>query len=777
MKKIGLFLFLLVIILVSLNWFNTVSAQSLDQLTDEQKQTLYDKFNKSDKADLGNETYQTPQLYSETSDSTKNILERHRTNLQEEGTQKGFADGQSNLTPFESLKPFGMNLFENVHQSEMPTEITSSSDYILGPGDNIVIYLWGRVEKEFNLVIDREGKVFIPEIGSLYAWGLSLETFTNKAKEAFDKPYSDFSINVSLGKIRSIRIYVAGEVKYPGAYTVSSLTSMFNALYLAGGPNERGSMRQIKLMRKGNEVTKVDLYKLLLEGDNSTDVRLMSGDVVFVPVAGNQVAIRGEVRREGIYELLGDETSKELLTLAGGANPKAHLERVMLERVDNSGEWKVLDLNLKPASAKESDLMLASGDRISVYSIFDMKKNMVAVFGQVKHPGYYERGDSTYLSDLLDRVQLHPYDVYLDRADIFRRYADNRIEIIPVNLNKLDKNADILLNDRDSVHIYSINDIDWDRYVYIEGEVKNPGKYPLYKNMTLEDLVFLAGSYTREAQKHNSEIARLNDNGKVDILEVGLERSEAQHTYLKEEDHIYIRKIPEWEKNRTVAIKGEVNYPGTYTLVNRNETLYNLVQRAGGFTPKAFPTGTVFERNSIRNKLEKLQVDKIIERTKQVQYDTLGNIVEENRVDYDSLSLNRIIIDMDKIVQTDGKEGDIVLEPGDQITIPNVPTGISVLGAVSANGTLKFTDDKNVKYYIDRAGNFTRQADKKSIRLIKATGEVYNGGNILKQKVELGDIVVVPTKIDKKSNWLKNVTTALSAATGILTSVYIVSKI
>ncbi len=212
---------------------------------------------------------------------------------------------------------------------------------MLGPGDNVLIYLWGRVEKEYNLTIDREGKIFVPQVGELVVWGLTLEQFKARAIKQFSKVYSDYNLTISLGKIRSIRIFVTGEVKRPGAYTVSSLTSLFNAIYTAGGPNQRGSMRYIKLMRSGQEQAVVDLYKFLLEGDNSIDVRLQSGDLIFVPVAGSRVAIRGEVKRQAKYELIGQETALDILVLAGQPTAEAHLDRVMLERVTGKSEWEV----------------------------------------------------------------------------------------------------------------------------------------------------------------------------------------------------------------------------------------------------------------------------------------------------------------------------------------------------------------------------------------------------------------------------------------------------
>ncbi len=791
MSKKLLFVIVLVIILVSLNWFRTVLAQDLSSLSPEEKQLLLKKYKDKIPKTEPSDVYQSPQIFDKSDAGTESKLPDSLAGLQKDAATYGQSttpdkladqkDSAEEMPSFDELKPFGMELFNSDNENDIGIDIPSASDYVLGPGDNIIIYLWGRADKEYNLTLDREGKVFVPQVGEIVGWGLTLSQFTEKAKRQFTSAYSDFSLTVSLGKIRSIRVFVAGEVKRPGAYTVSSLTSMFNVLYSAGGPTERGSMRQIRLMRNGEEKAHMDLYDLLLKGDNSSDIRLQTGDVIFVPVSGPRVAVRGEIKRPAIYELRGDETTLDLLSLAGSAKPEAHLERVMLERVSRKDEWKVLDLNLDTLSQAHVDnIPLVDGDRMTVYSIFEAKKNIVAIFGQVKHPGYYERTDSASVEDLLRKAQLQPYDVYYNRMDIFRKYPDRHVEIIPINLTDAmdcDPAANVRLQDRDSLYVYSIDEVEWRKHVYIEGEIQKPGEYPLYKNMTVEDLIFLSGSYTRSALRHRAEIARLDSSGNVSLINVVMDNPTDRATKLHEDDHVYVRQIPEWREDRAVNLDGEVQYPGKYTLSNRNETLYQLLKRAGGFTPNAFPEGVVLDRRAIHQSLERIRVEDIIDRTTPTREDSLGNLVKNDVVDYNASSVNRIIIDMDKIIASNGREGDITLQPDDRIYVPTMPSGISVIGAVGANGTIKYAPGKNVKYYVKRAGDFIRQADKKQTRLIRATGEVSSGGGILKKRVELGDVIVVPTKIEKDRNFLKTMTTALSAATGLLTSVYIVSKL
>ncbi|MBD3403535.1 hypothetical protein GF420_11615 [candidate division GN15 bacterium] len=782
MRKL-LLLLLLVIILVSLDWFVRLHAQDLLSLTPQQREQLLREY-QSQQGSTPRITpdkqsgYHSPTIY----DTVPTPLMPDSMSMYGDtsGLRSGSQELPDQLTSFDQLAPFGLELFRGPRESTPPADIAASRDYILGPGDQLIIYLWGRAEQEYNLTIDREGKVFIPKVGSLPAWGKTVEEFERYAAQQFGRVFSDFNLTVSLGRIRSIRIYLTGEVRNPGAYTVSSLTSLFNALYLAGGPTASGSMRAIRLMRSGEPVAEVDLYRFLLHGDNSSDVRLESGDAIFVPVAGDRVAIRGEVRREAIYELRGDETAHDLLELAGGATAEAHLDRVMLERINDAGEWEVIDLALAEDTVESVrvDTSLTDGDRVTVYSIFEAKRNMVAVFGHVKHPGYYERRDSTMVSDLIDRGRLQEYDVYYDRANLFRRHSNWRTEVIPVNLREvIAGDGDIVLRDRDSLHVYAIDDVTWEKHVYIEGEVARPGEYPLYEDMTIHDLIFLAGSFTRSAATLQAELARFDEQGQVSLRTVSLSRTNASATTLKENDRVYIRRIPEWQLHRTVTLTGEIRFPGEYVLADRSETLYQILNRAGGFTRNAFPIGTVLERQTIGQSLERLRVPTLLERSNPIVVDSLGNVHKEVMFDYQPDAVNRIIIDMETIIASDGRIGDVVLEPGDRVFVPAIPSGISVMGAVGANGTIKFAPGQKVKDYIERAGNFTPQSDKGNTRLIRANGEVYAGGGILGKRVNLGDVIVVPSKIEKESNWLKTFTTAITATTGVLTTVLLIDKL
>ncbi len=771
MKKI-LAVIILIIILVAIDWFKPAYCQSLYRAGyNEDDEKSLEKYHKLQSQNTEEDnTYKSPEIYSE---PPKILTPGGEPIVQSENSPPA---EKKDVKP--GLQPFGYELFKAPSELTPPPEVADISDYILGPGDNIIIRLWGKVEKEYNLTVDREGKIFIPKLGETTVWGLSPDAFESRIKKKFSEIYTDFEVSVSLGKIRSIRIYMTGEINRPGAYTVSSLTTLFNALYLAGGPNERSSLRNIKLIRNDKTVASVDLYQFLLKGDNSGDIRLSSGDAIFVPISGPRFSISGQVKRPGIYEIIGGEKVSQALELAGGPTAVAYLDRLMLVRISQDDEREVIDVNLNPANGPIDDIELTDGDALTLFSIYDMKRNVVSIAGMVKHPGQFERTDSTTLKSILKQAELLPENVYYERANLFRRYADLRAEVIPINLKDvLDGRLDIELKDYDSLHIYSIDEVKRKKYVYIDGEVKRAGQFPLYDNMKVSDLIFLAGGLNKHAYNLNAELAHTDSTGKVHLVSVDLSNPKSGQMLLQEDDLLFVRKKPDWFLHRMITIEGEVKFPGRYTLKERNETLFDLIERTGGFTESAFPKGIIFRRTSIADDLKRQNLDEIIANSQPLKEDSLGNIRKVEMISYNAENMNRIIIDMDKILTTRGAEGNVILQSGDYIFIPEIPSGISVMGAVGANGTIKYISSKKVKYYIERAGNFTSQADKKGTRLIKADGQAFSGGGILGKTVDIGDAIVVPNYIKKDRDWLGTISTGVTIIGGLLTSAFIIARL
>lgn len=781
MKK-TLWIIILIIVLVYINWLSNGFAQSTpEQLSEYSEYKELMKLKQSAVVDQPGQ-YQTPPIFESSEDSINDsllTLDQHRLGLLEDravmdesGAREQAMPAEENITP-----RFGENLFTSAHVGEINNALIPE-DYLLGPGDNIIISLWGRVQQEWNLTVDREGKVFIPKVGEISAWGMTLSQFEKHLDAQLSKVYTGYERRVTLGKIRTIKVFVYGEVRSPGGYAISALSTLFNALYMAGGPTENGSFRRIKLIRDRKQ-TDVDLYDFLITGDKSCDLPLLSGDVIFVPLAGSQAIVRGEVRRPGIYELVGQEKISDLLALAGGGTAEAYMGRMMLDRIGASDSRKIVDLDF--SRDDNQDPVVADGDELTVFSIYDIRENVVRINGMVKHPGTFERLDNMRLSDLVDKGKLLPNDVYLDRADLYRRQADGRREIIAVNLKGLldgRQDCDLLLNDLDSLYIYNVDEVEPDRYVFIDGMVQRPGQYPLYGNLTVADLIFLAGNLKSSAYLLEAELARVDSLGNTQLIQIALDRlDKGDNPLLLENDHLFVRQIPGYHLHRMVTIEGEVRFPGRYALTGQNETLWELLNRAGGFTMKAFPEGAIFKRGAIAQDLQRKDIANVLEGSQPLLADSNGVLQPVRVMTLKSQSMDRIIIDMELMLATHGEKSDFKLQAGDYIFIPEIPTGISVLGEVCANGTIKYQPDRKVKYYIDQAGGYTKRADKGEVRLVKANGRVYATGKVRNQRVDIGDVVIVPSEIKKEKDWLKFVSTSLSILTGVATSLLIIDRI
>lgn len=771
-----------IIVLVYINWLSDGFAQtSAEQIQDYQELLKL----KNQQAVSTPNQYRSPPIFEDDEELINDSLLSIHRQLSSDTNRVDMAPVEAEKTTDHQLilpqesEPliFGQSLFSNPHVGEINNALIPE-DYLLGPGDNIIISLWGRVQQEWNLTVDRQGKVFIPKVGDITAWGMTLDEFENRLDARLSKVYTGYERRVTLGKIRTIKVFAYGEVRAPGGYAVTALSTLFNALYMAGGPSENGSFRQIKLIRDRETFT-VDLYDFLISGNKGCDMPLLSGDVIFVPLTGAQATIRGEVRRPGIYELIGEEKISDLIELAGGPTAEAYLGRLMLDRIGDDDSRKVIDLDFR--DSRKEDLLVADGDDLSVFSIYNLRENVVWINGMIKHPGTFERSDGMHISDLIDKGQLLSNDVYLERADLYRRSSDGRTEIIAVDLESLmngESEGDLLLTDLDSLYIYNINEVEPERYIYIDGMVQRPGKYPLFSNLTVADLIFLAGNLKNSAYLLQAELARIDSFGNTDLIQISLDRlDKGDNPLLQENDRLFIRRIPGYHLHRMVTIDGEVRFPGRYSLTHNNETLWELVNRAGGFSQKAFPPGTIFKRGAIVDDLQRMDIENILEGSQPLLADSTGTLKPIRNLNLEQYSMDRIIIDMQELITTRGAQSDFKLQTGDFIYVPEIPTGISVIGEVCANGTIKYQPDKKVKYYLELAGGYTKRADKGEVRLVKANGRVFASGNVPGKTVDLGDVVIVPAEIKREKDWLKYISTSLSILTGVATSILIIDRL
>ncbi len=730
-------------------------------------------------ADTGVEKYYSPAVFeSELADDSLTI-----SNL-----GQNFTTVENRTSAADSvLKPYGMEIFSSQSRFfEQSSPAMPPADYRVGPGDNILVRTWGRVELDLNLEVDREGSIFIPKIGDLTVQGATLSEIEKILKSNLDKIYSDFRLSVTFGKLRQIRVFVFGEVKHPGGYSVSPLATVLQALYIAGGLTENASMRSVQLVRNSKPYSTYDLYDLLMKGDNSKDLNLRSGDVVYVPVTGPRISITGEIRRPAIYELTPSEGLKEALQFAGGVLPTAYLQSVAIDRVGETDNRFLYNINISNIdSLSPEELKLRDGDRLRVPSIYEFHANMVQLAGHVTHPGPFGMKDSMYIIDLIAGGGQLKADAYLESAKLFRMENDGRRSVLPINLKKIltgDRSSDILLREQDSLHIFSYAEVTRDNFVYIEGEVAKPGKYPLYHNMKLSDLIFLAGNLTKASYLLEAEIARFNGNKSTDIYRVDLTEILGQDSadcdfVLHDEDHVFIRQLPDWKPIEIVIIEGEVRFPGKYALSRRNERLSEIIARAGGLTADAFPEGSILLRRSISKDISRRNITNIIHNTTETFLDSTGRQIEKLQVGFDPNQLNRVVIDLPKILQSPLGPEDIAMADSDYLYVPGTPPGVQVIGAAASNGTISYQKNKDLKYYIEQAGGFAPDADRGQVRLVKPNGKVLYGRQAFSKKVALGDVIIVPAKIKRKSDVGKALATAATIVGSMATTVFIVNQL
>ncbi len=754
--------------------------------------------------DLGQDYYETPRIYDDSSylDSVGGMIHKKRQDyltpqekIEESSTSDTTEQWKQAKQPDQVIpKPgpdrlelFGARLFSGDVSNFAPAPIsTVPPDYKLGPGDNLIVHMWGRVDLEMNLTVDREGKIFIPKAGEIAAFNLTLDQFKERLKNRLRSIYSDFELGVTLGKIRTIRVYIYGEAKKPGGYTLSSLSTLLNALYNCGGPGQNGSMRNIRLIRSGEVIATVDLYEFLLNGNTQDNLKLQSEDVIFVPIVGPRVKLRGEVKRPAIYEIKGGETLLDAIQLAGGPDDEAFLGRVMVDRIVEGKSRELLDLSLATLEdLRKNDIAIQAGDDISVFGIYERRDNVIWLTGHVKHPGAYQVQEQQTISSLLASGNELKEETYMARADLIRTHSDGSKELIPFNLEKA-INADSLHNHllqaNDSLRIYGSWEVVREKFVQIEGEVHKQGEYKLYDNMRISDLIFMAGGLNRSAYMLTAEVARRAPGAKTEIIYVDLEDIyiNDDHTSdieLQEYDQVFIRRVPHWDLDNFVTITGEVRFPGEYVLHEEDETLYDLIMRSGGLTSDAFAFGTVFIRGEIQNKLELMNLSNILDRSNPIRFDSVGNPNRTAILEYNPKELSRMVIDLDLILKSRGTQGDIILQKGDEIYIPPLPSGVQVTGAVASSGTIQYMSDKKASYYVDRAGGYLPHADKDQLRVIRANGQVVPRGKAGGYKIGLGDVVMVPSKIIKEKSVGQTILTSVSIISSIATTIFILDRL
>jgi len=699
------------------------------------------------------------------------------------------------------IKQFGYDFFLSKVSTFAPVaDVPVGPDYIIGPGDAFTITLWGRIEASLPVEVDRNGEISLPKVGVLKVWGMTFSQLQKFLFVQISKYYKDFQMNVTMGKLRTIRVFVVGEVQSPGNYVLSSLSTVYHALIAAGGPSKRGSMRNVQLLRNAKVIETIDLYDFFLRGDRSKDIRLESGDTVFISVIGPTVAVSGSVKRPAIYELRESMALKEFIEMAGGVTFQGYLQRVQVERVEAHQKKVVVDFDISPevkTPHPHLSTILRDGDFVKIFPIFYRPENIVFLEGNVKRPGSYELKPGMKLSDLIPSFEELLTEPYLEHAEIHRLLPpEGKLQIISFNLGKLlqgDKRENLPLANQDRVIIFSKSSLKEIPRVSISGEVQAPGKYRLVEKMRVRDLIYQAGNLKRSAYLQEAEITRLIKTEKEvtsKLLNINLNevlRENPEHNILlQEDDHLFVRQIPKWYVDKTVSITGEVKFPGVYTF-SKGERLSSVLERAGDFTPEAYLPGAFFSRESVRKTQQKRvqefieeQEQEIIKETARAAEAALSKEEAEQRQRAltqrrelitrlrAATATGRVVIKLLPLEKFRGSEYDLELEEGDSLLIPIIPMTVMVMGRVYNPTAIIYTKDKPLEYYLSKVGGPAENADEKRIHLVKADGTVFSraqarfwdirwdpeshrwaAGGFMATRMDPGDTILVPEKYER----------------------------
>ncbi|MBI4417864.1 MAG: SLBB domain-containing protein [Ignavibacteriales bacterium] len=646
------------------------------------------------------------------------------------------------------LPYFGYDIFLSIPPAFEPTAVGPVDlDYVIGPEDVLRVTIWGQVEFQNEMVVDRSGLIFIPTVGQVLVSGLSLEQLYQKLKKQMSRSYSGLLsqpptvwLDVTLAKLRPKRVFIMGEVESPGGYTVSSYATVFSSLYSVGGPSLRGSLRVIRVIRSNKIIAQIDLYDYLTGAQNTNDLRVQSNDIIFVPVRGKTVTITGAIRRPAIYELKPEEHLISLLKYCGGLLPTAYVEKVQIERIRPFNERTgnvledriVIDFSLGPLLKSTEDIALFDADEVQVPSVLDEMENYVLIRGPVWRPGRYDLNAVRTIRDLLAAAEGIQPKAYLPEA-LLSRLNDDRMtrRIIRFDLGKLldQKNPDHQLEALDEVTVFSMEAVEVkERFITIRGEVKNPGRYSYRDGLTLRDLILEAGGFTEKTELKHAEVSRLQPSGLYGdslaiILKPGLPstlvegalgatpsvhviREKEEQFLLQHRDEVFIKPNPYFEPQQNVSVEGEVMHPGVYTIQHRVERLSDLIMRAGGLTKNAYLDGAEYYRGG-----------------------------------------KRLLLDFNKAYYRKEYVHNVILDGGDRIMIPRKPHTVLVTGEVNKSGLLSFIEGDAVSDYIQRAGELTDSASyalltyptgetrKVNFGLFRANPEVLDGSIIHVLKV------------------------------------------
>jgi len=669
---------------------------------------------------------------------------------------------------------FGKSIFSNENLTFQPNmNLPTPESYLLGSGDEVLIDIWGNSELNFTQKISPDGNIVVPNIGPIHLSGLQIREAKSRIKKTFSRIYSDLAsaqpgtfIGISLGKTRTIQVNVMGEVAVPGTYALSSFATVFHALYSAGGINEIGSLRDIKVFRAGKMIAQVDVYGYLLKGDASGEISLREGDLVKVEPYRNMVVVKGEVRRPMHYEMRDGESVATLLDFAGGFKGEAYKKNLLVKRKGDS------ELRVYTVEAGEySSFNIMDGDTVKIGAILDKYENKIEISGAVYRPGIYAIDTNLKtLKQLVSIAEGPTGDAYLPRTMLYRKNADLSTFVESVDLSKLLKgeNPDIELKKDDRFYVPSINELRDSLFVTLQGEVMNPKQYPYAHNLTVAGLILQGGGLLESASRARVDVARRIKNPMARTespnqsevfsfsLEKGLVITGDKEFTLQPYDIITVRRSPGYEVQQNVTVRGEILFSGLYPKTKRDERLSSIIKRAGGVTSSAYIQGARLTR--IMNADEKARVESTLK---------LSRTGAKDSIKIDSLDIGNTFyvgIDLTKAMANPGGDEDIVLREGDIIDIPTFNGTVKISGAVMYPNTVTYMKGMSIKNYINNAGGYGFRGSKTKVYVVYMNGKVSKG---LTSHIEPGCEIIVPLKPERKGTSLGEILGLATSATSM----------
>ena len=693
---------------------------------------------------------------------------------------------RDSLQPIKKSRVFGYDFFQNPKISFAPTiNVPTPESYIINTGDELLVEVWGAAESSTTQKVDNQGNIILPMAGKVHVGGLNFVEAKARINTALRKIYAGISApegsyakvytGVSIANIRTVKVNIIGEVEAPGTYSLSALSTVINALYASGGPTENGSFRNIQVVRGGKTIAHLDIYNFLLKGSQEGNINLNDQDVIIVPPYKNQVEVIGFVKREGIYEVKEGEKLSSLVDYFGGFKSNAYKDIMVVERIVGA-KREVKEVPFSDAGK----FAMQGGDKLLVHRLSDIYHNRISITGAVYQPGNYAYSEGMTVLDLIDKAAGVREEAYLNRAILFR--SIDRVDKQSLNFSLkdlLEKKQTIALQPNDSLHIYGRDSLIAKPMVRIEGAVRKPQKFAYAKGLYPADLIIMAGGFIEGADQTQVQVARqLNDaNFKTisKVYTVSLSKEGGDSIALEPNDIVTVHYEKGYVPQQVVKIEGEVSFPGFYAILSKEERISSLIERSGGLAPYAYVEGATLVRKKDKNEKDDKAQEKQLKKLKKTDKDlTLIETKEEEK--NPEASEYRVGINLKKIMENKNSYQDLVLKDGDVLIIPSEKQTVEVKGLVLAPSLVRYEKGKSTRSYINSAGGFSDNAQKKSVYVVYANGDVKGTSRFLffrsYPKVAPGALVIVPEKPEKKSLSTTETVSVMTALTTLAILIY-----